>query len=216
PSVRAASNTVTSRPAAASVTAAANPAYPPPMTATRCFKSVLPRGFPCDPRLVQRRERDAAIEHTKTVAFDLGEQRAIHRGHHQARSLRAPITTGERCQRLRVTGSRALDLVRHELLERGRDLAPENIRVADAKPPQFILWQVDARALRVLADVADDVGELEGDAEVAGIGARGWVFVAEDLRRQQSDNAGDAMAIALERGEVLVTILVEAHRHAVD
>src|SRR5437899_1739002 len=76
------------------------------MTATRCFKSVLPRGFPCDPRLVQRRERDAAIEHTKTVALD--------------------------------------------------------------------------------------------------------------LRRTQSDTAGDPMAIALERGEVLVTILVEVHRHAVD
>src|SRR5450631_1173573 len=174
------------------------------MTAICLLTSILPRRFPRDPRLVQRCERDATVENAKSVALDLGEQRAIHGGHHQPRALGAPVTPGERRERLRIEGPRAFDLVRHQRQESGRELAPEDVRIADAETPQFVLRQIDAAALRVLADVADDVGELERDAEFAGIRSRGGFFVTEYLRRQQSDNSGNAVAVALERGEVLI------------
>src|SRR5258708_37441889 len=105
------------------------------MTAAGLLPSILPRCFPRDPRLVQRSERNTTVEDTKTVAFDLSEQRAIYRGHHQAGALSTSVTLGERGECFRIGGSRALDLVRHEILERGRELAPENICVADAKTP---------------------------------------------------------------------------------
>ena len=44
--------------------------------------------------------------------------------------------------------------------------------------------EIDAVAPRVFADVADDVGELERDAEVVRILQRLPVCVAEDLRRR--------------------------------
>ncbi len=36
---------------------------------------------------------------------------------------------------------------------------------------ELVLRQIDAAAARVFADVADDVGELERDAEVARVGS---------------------------------------------
>ena len=40
--------------------------------------------------------------------------------------------------------------------------------------------------------------------------------VAEDLRRQDADDAGDAMAIDFQRLEVGIRVVFEVHRHAVD
>ena len=46
---------------------------------------------------------------------------------------------------------------------------------------QFIQRQVDAAAPRIFADVADDVGELEGDAQVVRVLQGLAVGVAENL-----------------------------------
>ena len=87
---------------------------------------------------------------------------------------------------------------------------------ATPKRCHLVLGKVDAPALRVFADVADDVGQLKGDAELMRVVEGRALPETEDSRRHQSDDAGDTMAIALERSEILVAILVEVHRHAVD
>jgi hypothetical protein len=45
------------------------------------------------------------------------------------------------------------------------------VLAGDAEDPEVLHRQVDPAALEVLADVADEVGQLEGDAEVAAYGS---------------------------------------------
>src|SRR5689334_793981 len=93
PSVRAASNSVTCAPLRASSTAAAQPAQPPPTTATAGagLPLVADIGLPRQPELAQRRERDALVQDVEVVARDLVEQGAVDRGHHQAGPLGASV-----------------------------------------------------------------------------------------------------------------------------
>src|SRR5690606_7011167 len=48
-------------------------------------------GFPGQPQLSDRRERDALVEDVKVVTLDFHQQRAIDRCHDQARSLRTAV-----------------------------------------------------------------------------------------------------------------------------
>src|SRR5690606_11453726 len=88
PRVRAASKSVTARPAAASSAAAAQPAQPPPITATvdgvelagwaaAWMEERLPGrtsaphvGLPRQPQLADRRERNFLVQHMEVVALD--------------------------------------------------------------------------------------------------------------------------------------------------
>ena len=86
----------------------------------------------------------------------------------------AAIARGQRGERLVVELARALHLERHQRLELRRHAAAANSSaLGDAEARQLVLRQVDAAAARVFADIADDVGELEGDAEIARVDARG-------------------------------------------
>src|SRR5437773_5407515 len=188
PSRRAVSNTQTTRPAPERVTAAAMPAQPPPMTATGTliararWPSIPPRGFPRGPGLEKRRQRDPAVEDAVLVALDFGEQRLVDCPGDQARPLCAPFGRGQDGERARVEGAGAFDLVRHQRRESCRDAAPEQIVHFDAKARELILRQVDAAAACVFPDVADDVGELESNAEIARVVSCGRFGVAENLR----------------------------------
>src|SRR5215468_11610134 len=222
PKVLACSNSVTGTPAAASVTAAAHPAQPPPTTATRDSPAELRAasatacGVPCDPELAQRRERDPAIEYAISVALDLFEKRPIDRRHDDSRPLRCAVLGRKRVECPRIPGACARDLLLHQRGQRLGRFAFEYRGCRDAVRGELLLWEVDPAASRVFADVADDVGQLEGDAEVACVLTCGRVHVAEYLGRHQPDDAGDAMAVALELGEVEIAAALEVHRHAVD
>ena len=71
--------------------------------------------------------------------------------------------------------------------------------------------QVDAPAQAVFAHVADDVGELEGEAEFVGIGGGLGLRLAEDLRRHFAHDARHQMAVALQAWEVEVAGLLQVH-----
>jgi hypothetical protein len=81
---------------------------------------------------------------------------------------------------------------------------------------EILRRQVHAVAPRVLADVADDVGELEGETEVLGVLQRRRIAEAEDGGRKLADDAGHQVAIAAQRLEVGVAVVHEVHLHAVD
>src|SRR6516165_5948682 len=203
PNCGAASKTVTARPAAASVTAAASPDQPAPMTAMRSFVTqprrtlVRPRGLPGEPGFRERRERDALVEDAIAVALDLVEQAPVDRCHDEPWTLRAPIAPRQLSQRLCVPDAGARHLVRHQRSESGRDAALEHVSGRHAEALELVLRKIDAAAARIFANVADDVGELKGDAEVARIVAGCWIAVAEDFRREEADHARDVVAIAL-------------------
>lgn len=82
---------------------------------------------------------------------------------------------------------------------------------------EFLHRQVEAPALRILVDVAQDVGELERPALVPREADSVRLRHAEDAHREPSDGARDPVAIEVElgfrRGD---DVLLRVHRHAVD
>ena len=81
---------------------------------------------------------------------------------------------------------------------------------------QILERQVDAAAREIVLDVAQDVGQLQRDAEVQRVVARPVAPAAEDPDADQADRRGDAPAVLEQVVERLVPRRVEIHRHAVD
>src|SRR5512137_1370235 len=78
-------------------------------------------------------------------------------------------------------------------------------------------WQIEAAALCVLLEIAQDVGELEGAAFGEGQLARGVTRIAERAHRQEAYGTGDPRAIELElRQGWRAEILDRIHFHAVN
>src|SRR5574343_1055106 len=160
PRTRPASNSVVRAPPAASSTAAAMPAQPPPMTAI--FKgSALDPGFCRQPELSRRRQRNALMQHPEVLATDLVEHGAVDGSHDQPRPLALAVNRREVGKRLLVILFRALVLELHEGGEVVRVTAIEDIGGRHVELFELIHRDVDATTPGVLADVADDVGELE-------------------------------------------------------
>ena len=74
-------------------------------------------------------------------------------------------------------------------------LGGENVARRHVEVLQFVDGQIDAATSRIFTDIADDVGELEGEAEIVRVLERLAILVAEDLGREQADHAGDAVAV---------------------
>src|SRR5262245_12083635 len=118
------SNSATRTPACASVTAAAQPAQPPPITATEGAVLFIDASSESsaslcrlqrDPQLAQRRERDALIQHAIAVAFDLIEQRSVDRRHDEARTLCRARFRRQKGERAFVPFASPFHLERHQI-----------------------------------------------------------------------------------------------------
>src|SRR6266568_1745920 len=91
----------------------------------------------------------------------------------------------------------------------------QDVRGGDLELPELVHREIDAALARVFAHVADDVGELEREAEPLGVVERPWIAVAEDRRRERADHARHAMAVELQRREIQIAALIQVHLHAV-
>ena len=80
-----------------------------------------------------------------------------------------------------VVAARASRLSRHHLDESRRVAASGEVVRAHVELPQVFLGQVHAAGPRIDLHVAQDVGELQRDAEVHCVVPRARVAVAEDL-----------------------------------
>jgi hypothetical protein len=94
--------------------------------------------------------------------------------------------------------------------------AREDVLDARGRSARARLREVHAVAPRILAHVADDVGELEGDGRALRVLERARVAIAEDRRGELAHDAGHAVAIELQRVEVGIAMVGEVHLHAVD
>ena len=81
---------------------------------------------------------------------------------------------------------------------------------------EIVERHVHAAARQIVLDVADDVGELQRDAEIQRVVARLRIAAAEDPDTDQADRRRDAVAILQQIVECLIPRRVEIHRHAVD
>ena len=84
-------------------------------------------------------------------------------------------------------------------------------------PIQDLARQVQPAAPRVLVEVAQDIGQLQGAAEQIGDRVRVGARIAEHMHRQMPDRGGDPRAVQVERRHVRsADILGCVHFHAVD
>ena len=88
---------------------------------------------------------------------------------------------------------------------------------ADAVPFEDLARQIEPAALRILVEVAQDIGQLQGAAERIGDFVRRRPGIAEDMNRQMADRTRDPGAIEVERRQVGGTnVLRRVHLHTVD
>src|SRR5579864_849374 len=147
PRLREDSNTSAPTPRSASATAAARPAQPAPMTATRFMltrNSGGHPGLPRDPELADRRERRALHQDAVAVARDLAEQRAVDRGHHQPGTLRAAVLGRQQGERFVVAARGAFRLEADETREVFGMARIQDIGRGDVETPEFVHRDIDA------------------------------------------------------------------------
>src|SRR5262245_12440171 len=220
PSRGRASSTVTRAPCSASATPAARPAKPPPMT-TRlrirlCRELGPPPGGQRESHVLVARQRDALVEDVEAARFDARQQSLVDEPHGLRRRERATILGSEGSPRAQVVGACASALERHQRTHTCGVPAGEQLLLVAAEVSQVLERKVDAAAGAVLAHVAQDVGELERDAEVARIVRGGGMPAAEDLDAEEADGGGDQVAVLLERAEGPVAPAREIHLDAAD
>src|SRR5687767_4059223 len=91
---------------------------------------------------------------------------------------------------------RPLAFVRQQPADGVGDAAGAQRLLGDAESCQILLRQIDSAALEIDPDVANDVGDLQREAEVEGVFSRSRVAAAEDLDADQPNRGRHAAAIA--------------------
>ncbi len=101
-----------------------------------------------------------------------------------------------------------------QFAHRGRDFAAFQIFQRAAEARQVFRGQIDAAHFEIGADIANNIRQLKGDAELLGEFGRGAIFETEYVQTGESNGAGYAVAVfakAFERG---VARLGEVHLRA--
>ena len=103
-----------------------------------------------------------------------------------------------------------LDRRRTDAAAGARHLGVE-IRFAAAVRAQILERQIESPLRQVHRDVADDVGQLQGDPEIGRVLLRRPSRVPKMFKADQADGRGDANAVLVEIGERLVAAGAEIH-----
>src|SRR5437773_6825829 len=223
-----ASRTTTRAPSSARSVAAARPANPPPTTIASgispepaCMAELDPDfaerpGAQGDPKLLQTRHGDAALEHPELPPLDASEEFQIDGPHH----LRGHKT---RAIGLRQEAGCALEvpvgpfgLPPHEIQVGGCALPAQELRLAVTASGDLVERHVDATARGVSLGVPEDVRQLQGDPEIDRVGPASAVAAAEDRQADQADRRGHTETVDAQLIEVPVACLPEVHRHTVE
>ena len=129
---------------------------------------------------------------------------------------RAGIDPWKRVVSRAVERVSASGLMRHQAHELGVATPRLQIVRGDAERPEVVLRDVDTAATGIGADVADDIRQLERDAEVHRVVTSVAVGITEDLNGCQPHGGGDAIAVGIEVVGGLVADARHVHGDAID
>ena len=93
--------------------------------------------------------------------------------------------------------------------------APQ-IVLGAAETLQILGWNVHAAALEIRRHVADDVRQLQRNAEIDRVIARLQIAIPENLDADQPDRRRHAQAVLPQLLERVVAVALQIHGHAVD
>jgi hypothetical protein len=146
------------------------------------------------PEFFEGGEPDAAREDVVVALFDAEEEAAVD--FHEGPEGGAGVVVDEVEEGAGVVvvlaGAAALEA--EEFAEFGGGL----IEAVDAEVAEFIGGEVNAMVVEVFADIAEDIGELEGDAAFFGEESGAGVGEFEDMDDGEADDTGDEVAVAVE------------------
>ena len=100
-----------------------------------------------------------------------------------------------------------------QLAEPRRIIKPQDFLFAHLAARQFRERQIDPAAFRIPADVAQNIRELQGFAEINRVIPAGRILVAENFDAEQPDDRRDPVAIQLELLASAIPFDVEIHFH---
>src|SRR3954467_13884736 len=165
-------------------TAALNPANPAPMTTTSGpLRSITSAPQPLperDQRLARLRDASAGREHVVAAALDPLQGFEIDRAHDFGGDQALPIGARPRVDRPLIKFPRPAAPEFEQGPHRGRDDAGGEIVDGAAAGGEIVERQVDAAALEIAPHIPQDVGQLQGDAEVQRVVAGALVAAAPD------------------------------------
>ncbi len=163
-----------------------------------------------------------AAQHGARVGLDAVEEAVVDAGHGGDAGGGAAVEHGQQAGALGEQFAGAADLEADQAGEvavgaGAHELGP----LGAAELPQVLGGQVDAAVRGILTDVAEDVGDLEGQSEGVGVlGGAGRIACAgqdaEDAEGQTADGAGHAGAVGAQLVPGLVGVAADVHQHAVD
>ena len=104
----------------------------------------------------------------------------------------------------------------HQPRKFGRGVGRQNILLRHAEALQIFLRQVNAPHPRVFAHVADNVGELQRQAQRFRVLQRLRAVEAQNPRNQPPHHAGHAVAVVTQIVKRGITDVVQIHFHSVD
>src|SRR5262249_7109207 len=154
---------------------------------------------------------NALAKHSKVERFDTREERAVSVSKEPERSAAFRIDEAKELGAFFVILPGAVGFEAEKLAEAKSGFAGAEIFGLEFVALEIFLRDVDAAERVVVVNVANDVGELEGEAESFGEVERALVGEAEDVRAGEADGTGDAIAIFAEAIEGRIVADGEVH-----
>src|SRR6185437_1490645 len=155
--------------------------------------------------------RRCGAENVELLVLEFPQQPPVDGAHEFGGDHRAAVFGRQRLTRQLIELFRARG---HAFGQRAKAVAVleiQNLLLADVETREFGLRQINPPALRIDADIAKDVGQLERFAEVNGVIAAGRVVITENLDAQKANDRRHAIAIKLELLVIFVTLDFQVH-----
>src|SRR5579883_1747941 len=105
--------------------------------------------------------------------------------------------------------ARTIDLKAHKCAPAIIYLAYGNVIFAETKLRQFIKRQVEPAGLPVFTDIAEDIGQLQGNAQLDGIGQCRSSLKVDDVHDHQANGRGHAIAISGKVAKGCISLLAQ-------
>src|SRR6267378_8602882 len=206
------------QPDSASATPAARPASPPPITIT-FFKNVLFRQarkarFSNEYEFFGFGETHALAEHGVIQLFDTGEQGAV--GVHKKPQSRAAFGFDEIEERgaffIAFPGAGGLEA--QEFADTEGGCGAGEILGIDVVLREIFVGEIHAAHGVIVANIANDVGQLKGQAKLFGEVEGALVAETKNVSAGETDRASNAIAVLAEAVESCVRLYGEIHFRA--
>ena len=162
-----------------------------------------------DPGLSQGAQRDSLVEHIEVGLLNGTQEVSIHRRHDQSGTLSPAFICRKKAQRPVVALMGPVCEGCERLKKGARGGQAQHLTPFDANLLEQGIWQVDTPAARILANVSQNIGVLQGRPELSGIAQGLGLRGLKDPSRQAADCACHAVTVSIECSPVLQVHRVE-------